>query len=94
MLGDGELVEADRGYRGEHWHVRTTEDYADREDLRSKAKVMARHETVNQRFKQFGALKQVFRHNIGVHRVVFESVVVVTQLSINNGEKLFHVDYS
>lgn len=93
MLEDGEMVEADRGYRGEYYHVRTTVDYDDDEELISKGKVLARHETVNRRFKQFGVLKQVFRHHIGVHRVVFESVVVLTQLSINNGDKLFQVDY-
>ena len=63
------------------------------EEAEQKRTVLARHETVNRRFKQFGALKQVFRHNVGVHRVVFESVVVITQLGINNGEKLFQVDY-
>lgn len=92
MLADGEMVEADRGYRGEYYSVRTPVDYETEEERKAKGQLMARHETVNRRFKQFGALKQVFRHNMGVHRVVFESVVVITQLGINNGEKLFHVD--
>lgn len=92
MLADGEMVEADRGYRGEYYHVRTPVDYHTEAEKRSKEKIRARQETVNRRFKQFGALKQIFRHHIGVHRVVFESVVVLTQLSINNGDKLFQVD--
>lgn len=93
MLQDGEMVEADKGYRGEYYHVRMTVDYDGDDERRMKEKVLARHETVNRRFKQFGALKQVFRHDIGVHRVVFESVVVITQLNINNGDKLFQVEY-
>lgn len=93
MLADGEMVEADRGYRGEYYHVRTPIDYDSEWEKKQKGKLMARHETVNRRFKQFGVLKQTFRHNLGVHRTVFEAVVVITQLNINNGEKLFQVDY-
>lgn len=93
MLRNGEMVEADKGYRGEYDHVRTPVDYETEDERKSKSTLLARQETVNRRFKQFGALKQVFRHNIMVHRVVFESVVVITQLNINNGEKLFQVDY-
>ena len=55
--------------------------------------VHRRHETINKRFKQFGALKQVFRHDIGLHGKVFRSVAAITQLSIRNGEPLFSVDY-
>lgn len=92
MLQDGEMVEADNGYRGEYYCVRTPVDYDDEDDKKKKGQILARQETVNRRFKQFGALKQVFRHNIGVHRTVFECVVVLTQLSINNGDKLFQID--
>ena len=93
MLRYGEMVEADKGYRGEYCHVRTPVDYQTEEEKKAKNTVRARHETVNRRFKQFAALKQVFRHDINVHRVVFEAVVVITQLNINNGDKLFQVDY-
>ena len=92
MLEDGEMVEADKGYRGEYYHVRTPVDYEDDEEKRAKEKIRSRQETVNRRFKQFGALKQVFRHPIGVHRVVFESIVVLTQVGIDNGDKLFQID--
>ena len=52
-----------------------------------------RHETVNKRFKQFSALKQVWRHRIGNHGLAFRVSAVVTQLSIENGKPLFSVDY-
>ena len=93
MLRNGEMVEADNGYRGEHDCIRTSVDYATRRERKRKEKVRARHETVNARFKQFGALKQVFRHNVCVHRVVFECVVVVTQMGFDNGDRLFKADY-
>ena len=48
---------------------------------------------MNHWFKEFGALKQVFRHNIGVHCMVVELIVVLTQLlGIKNGDKFFQID--
>lgn len=52
---------------------------------------MSRHETVNRRMKQFQALKQVFRHNITKHPMVFYAVANLTQLMIENGEPLFKI---
>ena len=50
-------------------------------------------ETINKRFKQFGVLKQIYRHDIRDHGSAFRCVAIVTQLSIENGEPLFSVDY-
>ena len=55
-------------------------------------RVRSRQETINRRFKQWKILKQIFRHDIQVHRDVFASIAVITQLAINNGEALFSVD--
>ena len=55
--------------------------------------VRRRHETINKRFKQFGVLKQVYRHDLRDHGDVFRSVAVITQLAIDNGEPLFAVEY-
>ena len=55
---DGEFVEAEKGYRGEYYHVITPVDYKYDKELHPKEQVRARHETVNRHFKQFGALKQ------------------------------------
>lgn len=52
------------------------------------------HETINRRFKQFGVLKKVYRHDIRDHGKMFRSVAVVIQLCIQNGEPLFDVDYT
>lgn len=46
-------------------------DCSDKADAKAKQKVHARHEIVNGPFKLFGALNQVFQHNVGVHRVDF-----------------------
>lgn len=92
-LENGEMVEADRGYRGEPTKIRLPVDYVTESQKKKKSKARARHETVNRRFKQFGALGTRFRHDVSLHKTVFESVVVLTQLEIANGSPLFHVDF-
>lgn len=94
-LEEGERVEADDGYRAESpGKVKCPQSMTRREDTVVMATVVRRrHETINKRFKQFGALKQVFRHDISCHGKCFRSIAVVTQLCIRNGEPLFSVDY-
>ena len=75
-LGPNEKVEADRGYRGEPDFIRVPADYQNSRQKRQKCRARARQETVNRRFKVFGALSQRFRHHIcvgdlGLHKTVF-----------------------
>ena len=94
-LEEGERVEADDGYKGEApRHVKTPNSIAQREDTATmQSLVRRRQETINKRFKQFGILKQVYRHDIRDHGKSFRAVAIITQLSIQNGEPLFSVDY-
>ena len=55
--------------------------------------VQNRLESVNKRFKNWGALKQVYRHQFDRHGEVFRAIVVVTQLTIKGGEPLFSCGY-
>ena len=87
LLEPNEKVIADKGYIGEPNHV-----VIDRDEMNSIYR--ARHETCNERFKQFNILKNVFCHNVGKHGIVFHSVVVLTQLSLQCGEELFEADES
>lgn len=57
-------------------------------------KVRARHETANRRFKIFGILSQRYRHDLSDHGYFLRGVAVLTQLSIEEGEELFAVDYN
>jgi hypothetical protein len=43
--------------------------------------------------KKMGILSQVYCHNIMQHSDVFWVCAVVTQLTIENGEPLFEVEY-
>lgn len=94
-LAPNERVEADDGYIGEHpQYIKCPGGLANLpETLFMQQRVRNRQETVNRRFKNWGALKQVYRHSIPSHADVFRVVAIVTQLSINNGEALFQCGY-
>lgn len=96
MLDHNERVEADDGYIGSApQYVKCPGNIANEEERRElQQRVRNRHETVNsnRRFKQFQILKQVFRHDPTLHHVVFTAIAVLTQISIENGDKLFDID--
>ena len=91
-----ERVEADDGYIGEAPHKVKCPGCAANptENLAMQNRVRARHETLNGRLKNWEILKQVYRHDIIEHGDIFPAVAVITQLSIENGEPLFEVDYT
>lgn len=95
-LEDGERVEADDGYIGEApTYVKCPKCFTNpRETLFMQQRVRNRQETVNKRFKNWGILKQVYRHDIPHHGDAFRAIVVITQLSITKGEPLFECGYS
>lgn len=95
LIPKGKLVIADLGYQGES-DVVDTPNAMDDDGVKSfKKNMMARHETVNKRFKDFNILSQVFRHSNGDpilnHKPYFMAIAVITQYKIENGEPLFEV---
>ena len=50
------------------------------------------HETFNSRLKNWSILERVYRQDITMHGTVFYACVVITQLSVANGEPLFEVE--
>ena len=92
-LLNGEMVEADRGYGGEPAKVKTPVDYIHHRERRRKCRARARQETVNRRFKQFAILSERYRHDLRTHKIVFETIAVLTQMDIDNGNRLFLVRY-
>ena len=97
-LGPMERVEADDGYIGEApRHVkcpRSIAEHADDDTAKEiKQRLRNRQETVNMRFKMWGALAQPFRNEVTKHGGAFRAIAVIVQLSINQGERLFDVDY-
>ena len=95
FLDEGERVEADNGYRGSGpWYVKCPANIGNpTANLEMQNRVRSRHETVNGRFKSWAILEERYRHDLSTHGYVFRAIVVLTQLSIENGEPLFKVDY-
>ena len=59
-----------------------------------QGKVCTRHKMLNVQLKTWGIPSQVFHHNILRHGEVLCTCAVLMQLAIDDGEKLFEVEYS
>jgi len=94
-LAPNERVEADDGYIGEHPQcIKCPKGFANLKETESmQQRCRNRQETINKRFKDWGALRQTWRHDIVAHAEAFTAIVIVCQLSINEGEKLFECGY-
>lgn len=68
--------------------VNLPNDYDEPCITRLKDDVRLRHETVNERFKQWAVLKDVHRHELCRYGKCFDAVAALTQIAINCGEEL------
>ena len=95
MLDENERVEADKGYRSLVSKAKTPGYYSDMypEKTNLQNAVRGRHESVNRRFKIWGILGGTYRHPLSKFSTVMDAIIFLTQLSIEDGEPLFHVDY-
>ncbi len=85
-VNPGELTVADNGYNDAIYFIQKTA-----RNFQNHGTIMARHETVNKRIKQFKILKHRYRHGLEKHPSVFHAVANLTQLMIENGHPLFSV---
>lgn len=85
-VDSGEITLADKGYKDKHFFLLPNVQNSGIHKL-----IMSRHETVNKRIKQFGILRETFRHSLDKHPIVFHACTNLTQLMIENGEPLFSV---
>ncbi|KAH9146589.1 hypothetical protein AeRB84_009541, partial [Aphanomyces euteiches] len=74
-----EMALADKGYMNRRYFV-NPKYYPS--SAAAQKKIMARHETANARFKQFGVLKNIFRHKVEDHMTCFLSVANLVQIAI------------
>ena len=95
-LKPGERVEADRGYRGWPRFVDCPNTNVGSGPLQRafKANVRSRHELCNGRLKSFKILSTTYRHSREKHGLYFRCVLMITQLSFENGSRLPQVAYS
>jgi len=84
------VIIGDKGYRGDADRISTPNPRAESLELRKfKGRVRARHESFNSRLKNFRALDSRFRHGIEAHKDVFEAILVICQIQLENGFPLF-----
>ena len=93
LLWAKEKALADLGYRGEPRVIILPNEMDSKLVKKLKKDVAARHETINRRLKQFGILKQQFRHGLEKHQAVFEACAVLTQICIVGGEEPYQTQY-
>ena len=95
FLGPGERFETDDGYiREAHHKIKCPMSLANpREMMKTQGGLRSRQETVNKGFKDWGVLKQVFCHYAGDHRNILHAIVVLKQMAIEGGERLFSREY-
>lgn len=92
ILEPGEYYIADKGYRdGYNWCYSPTGDdtYADRQI----AALRARHENVNRRIKEWGAMQQKWRHPIEKHGIMLGAIANIVQLGLETDAPLRYVHY-
>jgi hypothetical protein len=88
----GEYYIADGGYNDGNQYA-ITPNGLNNYQQKTFALCRARHETVNARFKVFACLKNIFRHPLRKHGVLFRAVANIVQLQIQNGNPPFDVEY-
>lgn len=78
-----ELTLADKGYRGSVYFKQPTNIIEKR--------ILARHETLNGRLKNFLILSSKYRHPLKKHPRVFHAIVNIVQVCLTNEEPLFQL---
>jgi hypothetical protein len=86
---------ADSGYKGEMQHIKTPNlmHFCSGEEYYDASVAQSCQKTVNSCFKTKQILVKHFRHPLAFHLACFCTVAVITQLNIEAGESLFHVQY-
>ncbi len=84
-----EFVVADGGYTDERCIQPPGSNHKDHHLL---SLIRAMHENSNKRLKQFGVLKQKFRHDLTLNHYCFFAVLNITHLTLED-EPLFPIEY-
>ena len=94
-LSENERVEADDRYIGEcPGHIKCPAHLTNNPRSRyMQQRVRNRQETLNSCIKNFDILRAMYRHSLENHGDVVRAVLVIVQVAINNGEKLFDCKY-
>lgn len=87
MFIDGEKAIADKGYRDRRYFI-TPETHPNYPKIKC---ILDRHETINNRLKQWKCMSTRFRHPLFKHPQCFHAIINIVKLCTDNGEPLFDV---
>lgn len=87
---ENEKTLADKGYMDREYFV-NSRYYP--ESARTQKQIMARHESVNSRLKQFGVLRNAYRHSVESHPTCFMAVANIVQVSLEFETPLYSVNH-
>lgn len=87
MLVNREKAIADKGYKDRRYFI-TPETHPKNPKINL---ILARHETINKRLKQWKCMSVRFRHPLHKHPQCFHAVINIVKLCVDNGEPLFNV---
>lgn len=91
VLNAQEGYYADNGYRNQDAPVVLKQELQGRR-LQKVKRALARHETINRRFKEWGILEQTYRHPEEKHGKIFRAIVTLTQLEIRGGGNVWDIE--
>ena len=91
QLDQGERVEADDGYKGEcpRWIKCPGSVVSIPARERMQKRTRLRHETFNERLKNFRCLDEKFCHSVAKHSSCFRAICVLTQFAIEPVDDIF-----
>ena len=81
-MEEHERVEADNGYAAGDPEVCKTPGGCFHSEKKMRNRLMARQEVLNARLKNFGILRQRYRHDLESHGDTFRAILVITQIGI------------
>jgi hypothetical protein len=88
LLPNGKRVIADDAYSSAVDYASCRNEFDPPEIAYFKERVMARHESFNSRLKKFKCFVQKWRHDLSLHKIVFEAVCVTEQYQMEHGKPL------
>ena len=63
--------------------------YDNKETAKFKSRVRCCQESLNGGLKEYAILHVTYRHGLENHKYALRTIIVVLQIAIDNGEKLF-----
>ena len=88
VLPAGDMIIADKAYKGASTQIITPIEEENSNFNRHHKLIMAMHEHINNRVKDFKSRSDTWRHGLEAHIPTFYAVIALTQIKLENGEPM------